>query len=126
MQQQTTVPNNVVPVQNPIAMDPEKFVLDELTGNLIPDPAVTASAPLSEVVNQVQETQQIAQLNSTVDSNKIADILEDDEDEDVESLLKRIPENSKQLEEFTIGCQGCLLLLMLKQHLKDSYGITDT
>lgn len=57
--------------------------------------------------------------------NKIEDIMDDD-DEDVESLVNRLPEDTKTLEDCIIGSQGCLMLLMLKQHLKDMYGITDT
>ena len=64
-------------------------------------------------------------VEEVVEIPKVTDIMEDDEDEDVDSLLKRVPENTKPLEEFTIGSQGCLLLLMLKQHLKDYYGLTE-
>jgi len=55
----------------------------------------------------------------------VTDIMDDDEDEDLESLLDRLPTNVKPLEEFITGSQGCLLLLMLKQHLKDMYGLTE-
>jgi len=57
---------------------------------------------------------------------KVTDIMEDDEDEDLESLVKRVPTDTKTLEDCIISSQGCLLLLMLKQHLKDTYGITDS
>lgn len=50
----------------------------------------------------------------------------DDDDEDIEALINRIPEDTKTLEECIIASQGCLLLLMLKQHLKDMYGLTET
>lgn len=62
---------------------------------------------------------------ATQTSTTVTDIMEDDEDESVESLVNRLPVNVKLLEEFITGSQGCLLLLMLKQHLKDMYGLTE-
>lgn len=59
------------------------------------------------------------------DAPKIEDIMDDD-DEDVDSLVSRIPDDTKTLEDCIIASQGCLLLLMVKQHLKDMYGLTDT
>ncbi|KAJ1519897.1 hypothetical protein ONE63_004137 [Megalurothrips usitatus] len=50
---------------------------------------------------------------------------DEDEDEDVESLLARVPECTTVLHEVVTSFQGCLLLLVLKQHLKDLYGFTD-
>lgn len=50
---------------------------------------------------------------------------EEEEDEDVASLLQRLPADTRPFEEFLTAAQGCLLLLMLKQHLKDQYGLTD-
>lgn len=62
---------------------------------------------------------------SETEPNKITDIMDDD-DEDIESLVNRIPEDTKTLEDCIIASQGCLMLLMVKQHLKDMYGLTDT
>lgn len=50
---------------------------------------------------------------------------DDDEDDDVEGMLKRIPEDTRNLEDCITGAQGVLLLLMLKQHLKEMYAIND-
>lgn len=50
---------------------------------------------------------------------------EEEDDEDVASLLQRLPSDTRPFEEFLTAAQGCLLLLMLKQHLKDQYGLTD-
>ena len=50
---------------------------------------------------------------------------EEDEDEDEEVLLSRVPEDTTILQECITASQGCLLLLVLKQHLKDLYGISD-
>ena len=50
---------------------------------------------------------------------------DEDEDEDVEALLARVPENTSVLQDVITSFQGCLLLLVLKQHLKDLYGFTE-
>lgn len=49
----------------------------------------------------------------------------DEEDEDEEALLVRVPEDTSLLQACLTGAQGCLLLLMLKQHLKDIYGLSE-
>ncbi|KAK7495047.1 hypothetical protein BaRGS_00013687 [Batillaria attramentaria] len=43
-----------------------------------------------------------------------------------ESLISRLPDNIAPLQEIMQQSQGCILLLMLKQHLKDTYGLTDS
>ncbi|CAG0895763.1 unnamed protein product, partial [Darwinula stevensoni] len=50
---------------------------------------------------------------------------DEDEDDDFDSILRRLPEDLNVLQDAITASQGCLLLLMLKQHLKDMYGITD-
>lgn len=50
---------------------------------------------------------------------------DEDEDEDAEALLARVPEHTSLLQDVITSFQGCLLLLVLKQHLKDLYGFTD-
>lgn len=50
---------------------------------------------------------------------------EDDDEEDIAAIMKRLPPDTKPFEEFLTAAQGCLLLLMLKQHLKEQYGLTD-
>lgn len=55
--------------------------------------------------------------------NIISALDEDDEDEEV--LLSRVPEDTSQLQACITAAQGCLLLLKLKQHLKDIYGLSD-
>ncbi|XP_030756621.1 nipped-B protein [Sitophilus oryzae] len=49
-----------------------------------------------------------------------------DEDDDEEALAARVPENSSHLQAYLTAAQGCLLLLMLKQHIKDVYGLSDS
>lgn len=53
-------------------------------------------------------------------------VLDEDEDEDEDSLLKRVPEDTTPLQELITASQGCLMLLVLKQHLKTLYGFTDS
>ncbi|XP_042884604.1 nipped-B-like protein isoform X2 [Penaeus japonicus] len=48
-----------------------------------------------------------------------------DDEEDVEVYLSRLPPCLTPLVECINASQGCLLLLMLKEHLKEIYGITD-
>ncbi|XP_066990577.1 nipped-B-like protein isoform X1 [Macrobrachium rosenbergii] len=48
-----------------------------------------------------------------------------DDEEDVEVYLSRLPPCLTPLEDCINSCQGCLLLLMLKDYLKEIYGITD-
>lgn len=54
---------------------------------------------------------------------KSADSDSDLEDED--TVINRLPENSIPLLEFASASQGILLLLVLKQHLKNLYGFSD-
>ncbi|XP_053692566.1 nipped-B protein [Sabethes cyaneus] len=51
--------------------------------------------------------------------------LEDDDDDDQDVILSRLPEDTTELQNCITSAQGCMLLLILKQHLKDIYGITD-
>ncbi|KAG7307609.1 hypothetical protein JYU34_007831 [Plutella xylostella] len=50
---------------------------------------------------------------------------EEEDDEEAESLVARLPENTRPLQDAMRQARGCLLLLVLKQHLKQSYGLTD-
>lgn len=45
--------------------------------------------------------------------------------EDEEAVMDRLPENSTPLMDFASASQGVLLLLVLKQHLKNLYGFSD-
>ncbi|KAM4527458.1 nipped-B-like protein B isoform 2-T4 [Odontesthes bonariensis] len=55
---------------------------------------------------------------------KTADSDSDMEDED--AVMDRLPENTTPLLEFASASQGILLLLVLKQHLKNLYGFSDS
>ncbi|XP_050529053.1 nipped-B-like protein isoform X2 [Daktulosphaira vitifoliae] len=63
--------------------------------------------------------------NALPHHNKIEGAIEDEDDEDENSLLERVPDDITNLQEVLIKSQGCLLLLVLKQYLKTVYGITD-
>ncbi|XP_024610362.1 nipped-B-like protein isoform X3 [Neophocaena asiaeorientalis asiaeorientalis] len=49
-----------------------------------------------------------------------------DSEDDINSVMKCLPENSAPLIEFANVSQGILLLLMLKQHLKNLCGFSDS
>ncbi|XP_013107100.2 nipped-B protein isoform X1 [Stomoxys calcitrans] len=58
---------------------------------------------------------------------KQLDVLEDDDDEeDPEVLFKRLPENTSEVQRCITSAQACMLLLILKEHLKEMYSITDS
>uniref|UniRef100_A0A2M4B869 Nipped-B protein n=1 Tax=Anopheles marajoara TaxID=58244 RepID=A0A2M4B869_9DIPT len=65
-------------------------------------------------------------LPGTDTTNQQPNPLEDDDDDDQEAILQRLPEDTSELENCIRSAQGCMLLLILKQHLKDIYGITDS
>ncbi|XP_059830018.1 nipped-B-like protein isoform X2 [Hypanus sabinus] len=49
-----------------------------------------------------------------------------DDEDDLEDVLSRLPPDSTPLLEFVNASQGILLLLVLKQHLKNLYGFSDS
>lgn len=54
------------------------------------------------------------------------DPLEDDDDEeDRDAIYCRLPEDTTELQNCITSAQGCILLLVLKQHLKTCYKITE-
>lgn len=60
-------------------------------------------------------------------SENVQDVLEDDDDEeDPEVLFKRLPDNILDVQRCITSAQACMLLLILKEHLKDMYNITDS
>ncbi|XP_040899168.1 nipped-B-like protein A isoform X1 [Toxotes jaculatrix] len=52
--------------------------------------------------------------------------LEDLDVEDVEKVMRLLPDNPTGLLDFANAVQGILLLLVLKQHLKNQYGFSDS
>lgn len=63
--------------------------------------------------------------NAPVQTNKVDGTVDDEEDEDEGTLVDRVPDDIKNLQDVLIKSQGCLLLLVLKLYLKTVYGITD-
>jgi cohesin loading factor subunit SCC2 len=60
------------------------------------------------------------------DQEKMLNPLEDEDDEeDREALVHRLPEDTTELQQCITSAQGCMLLLILKQHLKEMYGLND-
>ncbi|XP_039148233.1 nipped-B protein isoform X3 [Drosophila simulans] len=60
-------------------------------------------------------------------SDKEGDVLEDDDDvEDPEVLFNRLPEDMTEIIKCITSAQACMLLLILKDHLKEMYAITDS
>lgn len=59
------------------------------------------------------------------DSSDSESDLEDLAVEDVDKVMSRLPENPTGLLDFANAVQGILLLLVLKQHLKNQYGFSD-
>ncbi|CAH2073941.1 unnamed protein product, partial [Iphiclides podalirius] len=50
---------------------------------------------------------------------------EEEDEEEADALLLRLPHNTRPLRDAMRQARGCLLLLVLKQHLKQLYGFTD-
>ncbi|XP_054741971.1 nipped-B protein isoform X1 [Anastrepha obliqua] len=60
-------------------------------------------------------------------SVNVGDVLEDDDDEDdPDVLFKRLPENAFEMQKCIMSSQACMLLLILKDHLKHMYSLTDS
>ncbi|SPP81595.1 nipped-B protein isoform X2 [Drosophila guanche] len=59
-------------------------------------------------------------------NEKEGDVLEDEDDvEDPQVLFNRLPEDMTEIKKCITSAQACMLLLILKDHLKDMYGLTD-
>ncbi|OWR45028.1 putative delangin [Danaus plexippus plexippus] len=50
---------------------------------------------------------------------------EEEDEEEAEALVARLPPSTRPLRDAMRQARGCLLLLVLKQHLKQLYGFTD-
>ncbi|XP_014449482.1 nipped-B-like protein isoform X1 [Alligator mississippiensis] len=68
-----------------------------------------------------EEVSKPRKLRKRVDSDS-----DSDEENDINAVMKCLPENSAPLIEFANVSQGILLLLMLKQHLKNLCGFSDS
>ncbi|XP_075302548.1 nipped-B-like protein isoform X3 [Opisthocomus hoazin] len=68
-----------------------------------------------------EESSKPRRLRKRIDSDS-----DSDEENDINAVMKCLPENSAPLIEFANVSQGILLLLMLKQHLKNLCGFSDS
>ncbi|XP_043066416.1 nipped-B protein isoform X3 [Drosophila bipectinata] len=60
-------------------------------------------------------------------TDKQGDVLEDDDDvEDPQLLFNRLPDDMTEIKMCITSAQACMLLLILKDHLKEMYGLTDS
>lgn len=60
-------------------------------------------------------------------TDKEGDVLEDDDDvEDPQILFNRLPDDMTEIQMCIISAQAYMLLLILKDHLKEMYGLTDS
>lgn len=60
-------------------------------------------------------------------TDKEGDVLEDDDDvEDPQILFNRLPDDMTEIKMCITSAQACMLLLILKDHLKEMYGLTDS
>ncbi|KAI8434987.1 hypothetical protein MSG28_003433 [Choristoneura fumiferana] len=62
-------------------------------------------------------------INTNVEQKDGLD--EEEDEEEAEALVARLPESTRPLRDAMRQARGCLLLLVLKQHLKQLYGFTD-
>lgn len=65
------------------------------------------------------------QLNKIQNNSKKLNVYDDDEEETIESIVKNLPVDLKLFKDCMLSAQGCCLLLILKQFLKEVYSITD-
>lgn len=63
----------------------------------------------------------VADLENSESESDLDDLNVDD----TERVMRRLPDNPASLLDFTNSVQGILLLLVLKQHLKNQYGFSD-
>lgn len=81
----------------------------------------TSPAKENESSESEEEVSRPRKSRKRVDSDS-----DSDSEDDVNSVMKCLPENSAPLIEFANVSQGILLLLMLKQHLKNLCGFSDS
>ncbi|XP_074642892.1 nipped-B-like protein A isoform X2 [Tubulanus polymorphus] len=60
-----------------------------------------------------------------IGTDGVVKIDEDEEEDSIEALLARLPADVSPIQDLCQTLQGCILLLVLKQHLKEMYGFTD-
>ncbi|GIY26683.1 nipped-B-like protein [Caerostris extrusa] len=104
---------------NYMAQDEPLFIMHQLDIML----SVSGSNLLQTFRESLPNKQRPHNVEQIVTNSEADDFDEDDDDYD--SVLDRLPENTSILQECIIASQGCVLLLYLKQTLKEMYGFTD-
>lgn len=84
--------------------------------------SVTGSTLLKQFVDGLKKKNRTEIENREMLENPLED---EDDEEDRDVLYSRLPDDTTELQQVITSAQGCMLLLILKQHLKDMYGITD-
>uniref|UniRef100_A0A672MTG5 Nipped-B protein n=1 Tax=Sinocyclocheilus grahami TaxID=75366 RepID=A0A672MTG5_SINGR len=82
------------------------------------DESRSSSDSSDDVIRRPKKPRRSTAVNSDSDSD--LDL------EDVDKVMQRLPDNPEPLLDFANASQGILLLLMLKQHLKNLYGFSDS
>uniref|UniRef100_A0A7N6AMX9 Nipped-B protein n=1 Tax=Anabas testudineus TaxID=64144 RepID=A0A7N6AMX9_ANATE len=86
---------------------------------------ITLSVSGSNLLQTFKEPRRKAK-KPVADSSESESDLEDLDIEDDEKVMRRLPDNPTGLLDFANAVQGILLLLVLKQHLKNQYGFSDS
>uniref|UniRef100_G3PXA1 Nipped-B protein n=1 Tax=Gasterosteus aculeatus aculeatus TaxID=481459 RepID=G3PXA1_GASAC len=89
--------------------------------NLFDDSSVKDNEQSSSTSSSSDEEEE-----EVVHSQKKLALFDSDGDEDEDAVMDRLPENPNPLLDFASASQGILLLLVLKQHLKNLYGFSDS
>ncbi|XP_041356628.1 nipped-B-like protein isoform X2 [Gigantopelta aegis] len=123
------------------ALNPRKSPSPSMNGNVENGILYNGDSLLEEPMEQPDEPDKPEQPNRSTEPEEekpqdesapkppaptTSQKVEDDDDDDPDSLLKKLPEDITALKEVLKLSQGCVLLLVLKQHLKDLYGFTDS
>ncbi|XP_029366477.1 nipped-B-like protein A isoform X1 [Echeneis naucrates] len=74
----------------------------------------------------VRRPKKVKKPVAATESSESDSDLEDLDVEDVEKVMRLLPDNPTSLLDFANAVQGILLLLVLKQHLKNQYGFSDS
>uniref|UniRef100_A0AAX7V7Q7 Nipped-B protein n=1 Tax=Astatotilapia calliptera TaxID=8154 RepID=A0AAX7V7Q7_ASTCA len=92
---------------------------------------ITLSVSGSNLLQSFKEDDESSSTSSSSDEEE--DVVQrkkgsdsDSDLDDEDAVMDRLPENTKPLLEFASASQGILLVLVLKQHLKNLYGFSDS
>lgn len=91
----------------------------QIEGNQLSDYYVNQDCQEEENI----ETKPSESILSRIEKNN--KIIDDDDDETFESVYTNLPPNLKPLKDCMYKAQGCCLLLVLKQFLKEVYSISN-